>query len=235
MAPPPGLPPKKDVALALLRQSSVFIHLDPRAETVRVPVGFKKQPQLVLQVGLNMPVPIRDLDVGDEAISCTLSFNRTPHFCWIPWSSIFALIGDNGPGMVWPDDVPKEVTAQQQKQQAAPKLRAVPESTEARSEPAPEAPAAASAPAAAEPAPKKKRSRKAKPTVEASAKGEANAKAETEATPRTNRRKTAEAAPAPKRKAASADTPAQSSGPASTPTPESKPRRELPPYLRVIK
>jgi len=229
MAPPPGLPPKKDVALALLRQSSVFIHLDPRAETVRVPVGFKKQPQLVLQVGLNMPVPIRDLDVGDEAISCTLSFNRTPHFCWIPWGSIFALIGDNGPGMVWPDDVPKEVTAQQQKQQPAPKLRAVPESTEARPASAPEVPSAASAPAAAEPAPKKKRSRKAKPAAEA------GAKAETEATPRTNRRKTAEAAPAPKRKAASADTPAQSSGPASTPTPESKPRRELPPYLRVIK
>lgn len=106
------LPPKKDVALALLERSSLFIHLDPRAADVQVPKWFQKQPQLVLQVGLNMPVPIRDLEVGDEAISCTLSFNRTPHFCWLPWEAIYALVGEEGQGMVWPDDVPPEVAAQ---------------------------------------------------------------------------------------------------------------------------
>ena len=125
MAAPTRLPPKKDVALALLEQSTVYVHLDPRNEAVRVPAWFKKQPQLVLQIGLNMPVPIQDLDVGDDAVSCTLSFSRTPHFCWIPWTSVFALVGENGRGMVWPEDVPKEVAAQaaqQQKKEAAPKL-----------------------------------------------------------------------------------------------------------------
>ena len=68
MAAPTRLPPKKDVALALLEQSTVYVHLDPRSEGVRVPDWFKKQPQLVLQIGLNMPVPIQDLDVGDEAV-----------------------------------------------------------------------------------------------------------------------------------------------------------------------
>ena len=38
----------------------------------------------------------------------------------------------------------------------------------------------------------------------------------------------------PKRKVAAVDSEAQA-GPPSTPSPESKPRRELPPYLRVIK
>ncbi|MEO7111338.1 MAG: ClpXP protease specificity-enhancing factor SspB, partial [Polyangiaceae bacterium] len=84
------LPPKKVVALALIEQSSVHLHLDPRAPGVVVPAGFKQQPQLVLQVGMNMPVPIPDLYLDDEKMSCTLSFNRSPFFCIIPWDAVFA-------------------------------------------------------------------------------------------------------------------------------------------------
>jgi stringent starvation protein B len=106
------LPPKKEVALALLERSSVHLHLDPRAPGVVVPAWFKKQPQLVLQIGLNMPVPIPDLRLDEEGMSCTLSFNRAPFFCVVPWSSIYAMVGDDGRGMVWPDDVPPEVAQQ---------------------------------------------------------------------------------------------------------------------------
>lgn len=108
----PPLPPKPEVALALLQTaSSVYIHLDPRGQDVAVPAWFKKQPQLVLQVGLNMVVPIPDLDVGRDALSCTLSFNRRPEHCRIPWSAIYGLVGEDGRGMIWPDSVPAEVAA----------------------------------------------------------------------------------------------------------------------------
>jgi stringent starvation protein B len=106
------LPPKKEVALALLERSSVHLHLDPRASGVVVPSGFKKQPQLVLQVGLNMPVPIPDLRLDEAGMSCTLSFNRAPFYCVVPWGSVYAMVGDDGRGMVWPDDVPPEVEQQ---------------------------------------------------------------------------------------------------------------------------
>src|ERR1700724_3757615 len=86
------LPPKKEVALALLERSSVHVHLDPRAEGVVVPAWFKKQPQLVLQIGLNMPVPIPDLRLDEVGMSCTLSFNRAPFFCIGPWSSVYAMV-----------------------------------------------------------------------------------------------------------------------------------------------
>lgn len=110
--PPPQLPPKQEVALALLQTaSSVYIHLDPRPADVAVPSWFKKQPQLVLQIGLNMAVQIPDLDIGQDAISCTLSFNRTPEFCRIPYSAIFGLVGEDGRGMIWPESVPAEVAA----------------------------------------------------------------------------------------------------------------------------
>jgi stringent starvation protein B len=106
---PQILPPKKEVALALLERASVFVHLDPRGAGVVVPLHFKRQPRLVLQVGLNMVVPIPDLRLDDEGLSCTLSFNRTPFHCIVPWTSVFALIGEDARGMVWPDDVPQEI------------------------------------------------------------------------------------------------------------------------------
>src|SRR5262249_11509905 len=70
------LPPKKEVALALLERSNVDVYLDPRAKGVVVPPQFRKEPRLILKIGLNMPVPIPDLRLDDESMSCTLSFNR---------------------------------------------------------------------------------------------------------------------------------------------------------------
>jgi stringent starvation protein B len=105
-------PPKKEVALALLERGHVSIHLDPRSAGVVVPAWFKRQPQLVLQVGYNMPVNIPDLRIDESGMSCTLSFNRSPFFCIVPWSSVYAMVGDDGRGMVWPEDVPPEVALQ---------------------------------------------------------------------------------------------------------------------------
>lgn len=108
------LPPKKDVALALLERASVFVHLDPRPDEVSVPQWLKRQPQLVLQIGLNLAVNIPDLSIGEDAVCCTLSFSRRPHFCRVPWEAVYALVGEDGRGMVWPSDIPAEVAAQTQ-------------------------------------------------------------------------------------------------------------------------
>lgn len=108
------LPPKMDVLNALLEHTSVLVHLDPRPPEVLVPNWFKKQPQLALQIGLNLPLPIKDLEITEHGVSCTLSFSRTPHFCSLPWSAVYALVGENGRGMVWPDDIPPEVAVAQQ-------------------------------------------------------------------------------------------------------------------------
>lgn len=109
---PQPLPPKKEVALALLERSRVHVHLDPRKDGVIVPANFRKQAQLVLEIGLNMPVPIPDLRVDDGAMTCTLSFSRQPFYCVVPWPAVFAMVGDDGRGMVWPEDVPPEIQAQ---------------------------------------------------------------------------------------------------------------------------
>jgi len=115
MTDTPKLPPKKEVAEALLQGTSMFVHLDPRCDGVVVPKWLKSQAQLVLQIGMNMVVPIPDLTVDDDGISCTLSFNRSPIWCTLPWSAVYALVGEEGRGMIWPDDAPPELAAQPQR------------------------------------------------------------------------------------------------------------------------
>jgi stringent starvation protein B len=270
MAPTARLPPKKDVALALLEQASMYIHLDPRADTVQVPAWFKKQPQLVLQVGLNMAVPIPDLHVDEQGLSCTLSFNRAPFFCMIPWRAVFALVGEKGQAMVWAEDVPAEVAAQAQAQKAPPEpsrprghLRSV---TDGESAPAavpePAAASTASAEKAAEPkrskrpAAKKSAPAPVKPAaVAATAKRAAKAAAKTKPASKPAAKKVAPSkqsaakkpiatkpvakkpiAPEPARqKVAAQAKPAEKPILTQGSKDGSKPKRELPPYLRVVK
>ena len=45
-----------------------------------------------------------------EGIYGTLSFNRSPFTCQVQWDAVFALAGDDGRGMVWPDSMPHEIS-----------------------------------------------------------------------------------------------------------------------------
>lgn len=119
------LPPKKDVARALLLRGSVFVHLDPRMADVSVPDFLRGQPQLVLQIGLDLPVPITDLRVDDAGVFGTLFFTRSPHTCVVPWNAVFALVGDDGKGMVWPEDMPKEIAAEVESAKPKAELRSI--------------------------------------------------------------------------------------------------------------
>jgi hypothetical protein len=116
------LPYKRDVANMLLRKGSLFIHLDPRVTDVMVPPWLRHQAQLVLQVGYDMPIPIPDLRVDEGGVMGTLSFSRTPFSCSVPWSAVFALVGDEGRGMVWPESMPPEIVAEVEREAMRAKL-----------------------------------------------------------------------------------------------------------------
>lgn len=120
-----GKPSKKDVTRALLlRTGTIFIHLNPRSAQTYVPVKLRNQDQVVLQIGLDMPVPIPDLRVDDEGIYATLSFHGVAYTCSVPWKAVFAVVGDDAKGMVYEDDMPESIK-KQLSPPPSPKLRLV--------------------------------------------------------------------------------------------------------------
>lgn len=212
------LPPKKEVALALLERSNVDIYLDPRAEGVVVPPQFRKEPRLILKIGLNMPVPIPDLRLDDESMSCTLSFNRSKFFCVVPWPSVFAMVGDDGRGMVWPDDVPQELAARVEERTRLSDDEA-PAPTSSRGGPRAK-PRLAEEPAESERAPgKKKGGRKKKDDASPPVRPMLHAVPSPPASaPRLEKVESKPEEPKP-----------------AAPNGVPRPKRELPPYLRVVK
>jgi len=102
-------PPKREQFQKLLERGNVFVHLDPRRDGVVVPSGHAQKPQLVLHLGLNFAVPIPDLSVNEHGIRCTLSFNRTPFTCELPWRAIYAMVAEDGQVTLWPTELPPEL------------------------------------------------------------------------------------------------------------------------------
>jgi hypothetical protein len=59
-----------------------------------------------LDYGLNMAVPIHDLEVNEEGVRATLSFGRLPFSTFVPWSAVFAFVDPDGNGIGFPELAP---------------------------------------------------------------------------------------------------------------------------------
>ena len=103
-------PSKKEAFKAFLTEGWVSVHLDARRTGVDVPAELAGNRHLVLQYGRDMPIPIPDLEVGEEGVSATLSFSRLPHRTYVPWSAIYIVTCDDGRGVLYYEDVPEDVS-----------------------------------------------------------------------------------------------------------------------------
>ena len=98
---PHPFPPKKTLRghfCSAAASSFISTRVSPACSSQR---GLRLQAQVVLQVGLDMPVPIPDLRVDEEGVFGTLSFKGVPFTCFVPWGAVFALVGEDAKGMVW--------------------------------------------------------------------------------------------------------------------------------------
>lgn len=92
--------PKEAVLAIFERGESCFVVFFPRCAGVRVPAEHRGRPNLTLQFGLNLFVPIPDLEVDDLGIRGTLTFSRVPHYCDVPWTSALA-VADERATPIW--------------------------------------------------------------------------------------------------------------------------------------
>lgn len=80
-----------------------------------VPKRFSRGLGIVnLQYGRDMPLPINDLEISDEGVKVTLSFNGESSLTFVPWTAVFAITVDDGKsqlGILSKSDYPTERVA----------------------------------------------------------------------------------------------------------------------------
>lgn len=108
---PTDRPSKQEAFLTFLKDGWVTVYVDARRPGVSVPPHLKDEARLVLQYGLNMPVPVDDLEVTEAGIKATLSFSRQPHSTLIPWTAVYVIACTDGRGVLYQEDVPAELMA----------------------------------------------------------------------------------------------------------------------------
>ena len=64
----------------------------------------------MLQYGYDLAISIPDLEVDEHGVRATLSFSRTPHMTVIPWTAVYAIASVDGRGVLYPEDVPGDVS-----------------------------------------------------------------------------------------------------------------------------
>lgn len=97
------------IANFILERGDLWVHLDSYHPEVTIPEYLRHRSQLVLQVGHFMPIPIPDLVIDPNGLRATLSFHKQPHECFVPWTSVFCLVGENGRGMIWREHMPNDI------------------------------------------------------------------------------------------------------------------------------
>jgi len=95
----------------MLSDGKISLHVKPHdpTKTLDLPQSILEMAApnsfIVLDLGLNMPVPIPDLAITNTGISATLSFNRRPYHCFIPWEAVFCVVGEEF-HIMWPKNLP---------------------------------------------------------------------------------------------------------------------------------
>ena len=94
----------------LLQHSRLYLTLDTRVTGVKIPSEHQGKSALTIIFGLDMPLPLADLAVDDNGIEVTLSFERSPHHCSIPWDAVWYLVpaGDKE-GILFEHSLPEAV------------------------------------------------------------------------------------------------------------------------------
>jgi hypothetical protein len=110
-----GEPDKRLVLEKLLEEGPVLVHLDPRRAGVDVPPVHRDGPRLVLRFGHGLTPPILDLVIDAAGVVGTLMFHGQPYRCHVPWPAVFAIVGEDSRGLVWPPEVPAEVAHEYRK------------------------------------------------------------------------------------------------------------------------
>lgn len=101
----------KDILLQLLDQGLVMLHINARHPDVIVPPYLKDDHHL--RINLSYRFRLTDLSIDERAVSVTLSFQKQPFHCVIPFTALWGLSQPHDPEnlILFPEALPIEMLA----------------------------------------------------------------------------------------------------------------------------
>lgn len=116
----------KEAVFRAAAERWVFVHLDGRRSDVVLPPKLKTEWNVVLQISTSIPTMTRGLVIDADGVRCTLSFNRLPFHCVIPWAAVFGMISADGGIVTYAESMPAEFDGARGAAQPRPTPRAKP-------------------------------------------------------------------------------------------------------------
>src|SRR5262245_42605614 len=84
---------------------------DARRPGVAVPPHLGKEPQLNLDFAMRFG--LADFIFDARGVRASLSFNRQPFFCDVPWGAVYAIYSHvDNERLTWPQSLPEEILEQ---------------------------------------------------------------------------------------------------------------------------
>lgn len=107
----PLAPQKFAVFSRFIAKGKVMVTLDARRTGVNVPSHLANEPQLNLDFSERFG--LSDFVYDERGVRASLSFNRQPFFCDVPWSAVYALFSHvDNERLTWARALPQEILAQ---------------------------------------------------------------------------------------------------------------------------
>src|SRR4051812_37506333 len=104
----PTAPQKYAVFGRFIDRGKVMVTLDARRLGVSVPSQFVDEPQLNLD--FSEKFGLQDFVYDERGVRASLSFNRQPFFCDVPWSAVYAVFSHaDNERLTWARSLPTEI------------------------------------------------------------------------------------------------------------------------------
>ena len=86
------MPSKQAGMLELLEEEAIAVYVDPAALGVAVPEYLRASDYVILDVGYDLPRPIKNLHFHDTGFQGTFSFEGRPYDVRVPYKAVFGFV-----------------------------------------------------------------------------------------------------------------------------------------------
>lgn len=109
MPEPRRMPDKRAGMVELVETEWIAVFVDPHAKGVKLPPYLLEATYVVLDIGQDMPQPVKGLQFHDSGFDAELVFNGQPFRVKVPYAAVFGYVSHTTQkGGLYAEQIPKD-------------------------------------------------------------------------------------------------------------------------------